>query len=222
MSDHDDPGPSESRRKLRGGKEPEIEPVIKKKPWLKKQAAKHTTRSATTLWLLGEPKSLKFWTDQTDTAGNILPAFPDMTGKQLPSLMEVMGHMAYLRQSNPKGPVYDLAIETCDTVCIYWRMAKIPVQELSSSKSKTYCAAYRLSQLWQEYQTLKNHRNRKSETDIQNRADMSFRLSMMFSMEHPNSKKMIMVDSSRQDIDKEMDIEFLEDQKFERKMVMGK
>ena len=40
-------------------------------------------------------------------------------------------------------------------------------------------------------------------------------------MDHPKAKEMIMADTSRTEIDKQMDVEFLEDQKFERKMVMG-
>ena len=130
-------------------------------------ASKPSTRSTIYLWLIEEPASLQFWLDQNDEDGKVLTPFPDMTGKQLPSLLDVMKHMAYLRHTMPKTSVYDLAIQTCDIVTVYWRMAKIPVQELSDSKRKTYCAAYRLSQLWQEYQTMKSHRNRKTEPEIQ-------------------------------------------------------
>ena len=81
-----------------------------------------------------------------------MPAFPDMTGKKLPTEMDVMRHMAHLRQFRPKTPVYDLALETCDVAAVYWKMGKIPVQELSGSKSKIYRGADRLANLWQEYQ----------------------------------------------------------------------
>ena len=114
---------------------------------MKKSSLKPSTRSSTFFWLLGEPENLQFWPDQKDEAG------VSMAGKQLHSMMDVMRHMAHLRHAFPKVSVYDLALETCHLVTVYWRMAKIHIQELSNSKKKTYCAAYRLSQLWQEYQT---------------------------------------------------------------------
>ena len=219
----DDPGEGStgSRSRTRSGKMTEQEPVIKERPYMKKASLKPSTRSSTFFWLLGEPENLQFWPDQKDEAGISMTSNPDMTGKQLPSLMDVMRHMAHLRHAFPKVSVYDLAVKTCDVVTVYWRMAKIPIQELSDSRTNTYCAAYRLSQLWQEYQTLKSHRNRKSEAEIQNRADMTYRLSLLFYLDHPKAKDIIMADSTRTDIDKQMDIEFLKDQKFERKMVMG-
>ena len=55
------------------------------------------------------------------------------------------------RDTMPKVPVCEISKQTCDVITVYWRMAKIPVLELSDTKKKTYCAAYRLSQLWQEY-----------------------------------------------------------------------
>ena len=144
-----------------------------------------------------------------------------MTGRKPPSLMDVMRHMAHLRDTMPKVSVYEISKQTCDVITVYWRMAKIPVQELSDTKKKTYCAAYRLSKLWQEYQTVKSHRNRKTESEIQKRADMTFQLSLLFCMAHPRVKEIIMADTTRTPFDKEMDIEFLKDQKFDRKMVMG-
>ena len=215
------PGSSESRTTLRSGKKPELHPILKERPYMKKTAQKPSTRSSTSCWLLGEPSTLQFWSDQVDSSGKAMTAFPDMTGKQLPSLMEVMRNMASLRQALPRVSVYDLAVQTCDVVTVYWRMAKIPIQELSDSKKKTYCAANRLSQLWQEYQTLKKHKNRNTEAEIQNRADMTYRLSLLFNMDHPKAKEIIMADTTRTEIDKQRDIEFLDDQKFERKMVMG-
>ena len=50
---------------------------------------------------------------------------------------------------------------------------------------------------------------------------MTFRLSLLFHLAHPRAKEIIQADTSRTNIDKEMDIEFLNDQKFDRKMVMG-
>ena len=141
MSGPDDPGTGGSRTTLRSGKKAELQPVIKERPYGKMSASKPSTRSTTSLWLIGEPASLQFWLDQNDEDGKVLTPFPDMTGKQLPSLLDVMKHMAYLRHTMPKTSVYDLAIQTCDIVTVYWRMAKIPVQELSDSKNKTYCAA---------------------------------------------------------------------------------
>ena len=221
MSGPEDPGAGGSRTTLRSGKKAELQPVIKERPYGKKSSSKPSTRSTTSLWLIGEPTSLQFWLDHTDEEGKVLTPFPNMTGKQLPSLLDVMKHMAYLRHTMPKISVYELAIQTCDIVTVYWRMAKIPVQELSDSKEKTYCAAYRLSKLWQEYQTLKSHRNRKTEPEIQKRADMTFRLSWLFHLAHPKAKEIIQADTSRTNIDKEMDLEFLNDQSFDRKMVMG-
>ena len=60
---------------------------------------------------MGEPESLQFWAEQKDEAGVSMTAYPDMSGKQLPCLMEVMRHMAHLRHALPKVSVYDLAVK---------------------------------------------------------------------------------------------------------------
>ena len=93
MSDPD-PIAGGSRTTLRSGKLTEQHPVIKEKPYLKK-SAQPSTRSKTILWLIGEPASLQFWVDLKDTEGNSLTPYPDMTGRKLPSLMDVMRHMAH-------------------------------------------------------------------------------------------------------------------------------
>ena len=71
-------------------------------------------------------------------------------------------------------------------------------------------------------QILKKRKDRKTNTNIQNRADMAYRLSLLFRLDHPQAVDIIMRDTSRTDIDKEMDVEFLNDQIEERKMIMGK
>ena len=153
MADPELPGEG-VRKTLRSGKMAASKPSIKQRPQTTKGSSKPSTRNTTAFWLLGEPVSMKFWSDETDEEGNILPAFPDMTGKKLPTEMDAMRHMAYLRQFRPKTPVYELALETCDVAAVYWKMAKIPVQELSDKKAKLYYGADRLSNLWQEYQVL--------------------------------------------------------------------
>ena len=71
-------------------------------------------------------------------------------------------------------------------------------------------------------QILKKRQDRKTNTNIQNSADMAYRLSLLFRLDHPQAVDIIMRDTSRTDIDKEMDVEFLNDQIEERKMIMGK
>ena len=143
-----------SKKTLRSGKVTKSEPQIKLRPEMTKSKKKPMTRSSTAYWLLGEPASLKFWEVPHDSEGNVLPVSPDMTGKMLPTVLEVMRHMAFLRLDNPRAPVYQLALETCEIVSVYWNMAKIPVQELSEKKNKNYKAADKLSNLWQEYQVV--------------------------------------------------------------------
>ena len=105
-----------SKKTLRSGKVTKSEPQIKLRPEMTKSKKKPMTRSSTTYWLLGEPASLKFWEVPHDSEGNALPVSPDMTGKQLPTVMEVMKHLASLRLDRPKVPVYELSLETCDIV----------------------------------------------------------------------------------------------------------
>ena len=143
------------KKTLRSGKMTEEMPAVKERAKLKKP--QRATRSTTTFWLIGEAENLKFWSDTRDVEGNLIPACPDMTGKQLPTVMEAMRHMAYLRlNDHPKAPVFELALETCSTISVYWNMAKIPIQEVSDRKHKMYRAADKLSNLWQEYQVLKH------------------------------------------------------------------
>ena len=117
MSGPDDPGTGGSRTTLRSGKKAELQSVIKERPYVKISASKPSTRSTTSLWLIEEPASLQFWLDQNDEDGKVLTPFPDMTGKQLPSLLDVRKHMAYLRHTMPKSSVYDLAIHV--TLSLY-------------------------------------------------------------------------------------------------------
>ena len=91
-----DPG-SGNKKTMRSGKVTKSEPQIKLRPKMKKSVKKPMTRSSTTQWLLGEPASLKFWDATHDSEGNLLPVSPDMTGKMLPTVLEVMRHMAFLR-----------------------------------------------------------------------------------------------------------------------------
>ena len=53
------------------------------------QCAMATTSKDAAYWMLGEPDSLKFWSDsaQTDQDGRSIPACQEMSGKDAPYLM---------------------------------------------------------------------------------------------------------------------------------------
>ena len=105
------------------------------------------TRQDTGYWLLGDPESLKFWTDdaQTDDEGKPVP---DMIGKMLPTKIQALKHIAYLKQDNPTDTLTDMALETVDTTMdVYWRMGKIPTQEMKRAPKFKVKAAERLANL---------------------------------------------------------------------------
>ena len=74
-----------------------------------------------------------------------------MSGKQLPTKMDALKHMAFLQQNKPKSAVMDLALETVDIIEVYWKMAKIPTQESTKGPMQKVYAAKRLRDLWMEY-----------------------------------------------------------------------
>ena len=108
---------------------------------------KVTTRSDTSMWLLGQIESLQFW----PTSDNLTDDVPDMTGRQLPTVLSALKHVAYLRHIYPKRPIRGIAQDTCEVISIYWKMAKIPVQEISDTKAKFYYAADRLTKCWSQF-----------------------------------------------------------------------
>ena len=90
------------------------------------------TRKDTAYWMLGEPESLRFWTGdaEVDGEGNPIPACPDMKGKMLPTQLQALQHMAYMKETNRSESLVDIALETVAMVEVYWRMGKIPTQEM--------------------------------------------------------------------------------------------
>ena len=182
-----------------------------------------TTRQDTAYWLLGDPESLKFWTDdaQTDEEGRSIPPCPDMTGKMLPTHLQALKHIAYLKQDNPMKTIINIALETVATVEVYWRMGKIPTQEMTKGDRFKIKAAERLMNLWKKYLILKKSRDRQTGAVIKARADFQKLISQLYPLDHPNAKELIMEDEARTKADKEMDCNFLDDQYRARKMVMG-
>ena len=98
-----------------------------------------TTRQDTAYWLLGDPESLEFWTDddQKDEEGRSIPPCPDMTGKMLPTKLQALKHITYLKQAKPMNSIIDVALETVDTVEVYWRMGKVTIQEITTLNGET-------------------------------------------------------------------------------------
>jgi hypothetical protein len=179
------------------------------------------TRSKTCCPILGHPKSLKFWNDKTDAEGNILLSSPNMSGKQLPTQMAVMKHIAFLKKSSPNGKISDLASETCNLVSIYWKLANIPVQDFSKKKCKMYRAIERLQKLWKEYQIVKDRFKRGNNSDQEAKDKFLQRLSALFDISHADVESEINKDTTRSKEDKQTDIQFYHDQNDERKLVMG-
>ena len=182
------------------------------------------TRKYTAFWLLGDPESLKFWPDsaETDEDGKPVPACPDVSGKMLPTQLQALKHIAYLKEDKPKASIIDIALETVATVEVYWKMGKIPTQEMTKGPKSKIKAAERLCNLWKKYLLLKKWRDRKTDAAIKTRTEFKQQISKLFPLDHPHAKDLIMADLARTDADKEMDCAFLDDQYKARKMVMGK
>ena len=104
------------------------------------------------MFLLGEPKSLKFWEDEKDEEGNQIAPSPSMQGKQLPTQIDALRNIAFLQQTKKKSSIQDLALETVDTIDVYWKMGKIPTQESTKGPMRKVVAAKRLRNTWLEYQ----------------------------------------------------------------------
>ena len=110
------------------------------------------TRKYTAFWLLGDPESLKFWPDsaETDEDGKPVPACPDVSGKMLPTQLQALKHIAYLKEDKPKASIIDIALETVATVEVYWKMGKIPTQEMTKGPKSKIKAAEHFCNLWKK------------------------------------------------------------------------
>ena len=64
------------------------------------QCAMATTSDDSAYWMLGEPDSLKFWSDsaQTDQDERSIAACPDMSGNMLPTQAQALRHITYIKQ----------------------------------------------------------------------------------------------------------------------------
>ena len=140
--------------------------------------SKYQTRASTAWWLIGEPVSLKYWSEtQCDDEGN---AIPDVTGKKLPTILQALKHLAFLKLDNPKVSVIDLALETVDVIEVYWRMAKIPTQERTKGPKQKIYAGKRLANIWSEYLLIKKMKDRKTEAALNSRLKFHEKICKLF------------------------------------------
>ena len=142
------------------------------------------TRNGTAFWLLGDPESLKFWPDsaEIDEDGRPVAACPDVSGKMLPTQLQALSHITYLKESKPKVSIIDITLETVATIEVYWRMGKIPTQEMTKGP-RSKIKALSLCNLWKKYLLLKKCRDRKTEAAVKSRTEFKQQISKLFPLD---------------------------------------
>ena len=93
----------------------------------------------------------------------------DISGKVVTNKVQALKNIAKLKLDRPKEDGNDLALETQDTIEVYWKIGHIPTKE-EDPRSKVRAAGH-LCDLCYKYLLLKTNWDRQSEEAIKSRND---------------------------------------------------
>ncbi|KAG0700640.1 hypothetical protein GWK47_025517 [Chionoecetes opilio] len=130
------------------------------------------SRSATEVWLLGQPEPNPCW------------------GKQLPKNGQVLRRFFHFVRVQRKSVKEAASLVTAE-VAVVWEKARIPTQK------KSRCVE-RILRLYASWQNLDRSKKRSAEVDVENRRSFSLALMTLFDIGHADAFDLITVDEDRQ------------------------
>ena len=139
--------------------------------------------------------------------------------KQLPTKEETLKLFLYLRHEvglkNRSIDRKDLIKAVSDSIQAYWEMAHLPTITPNNIQ-------IRIEKLITEYHKLMKDLNRQSEKNIEDRKKFVERSKSLFDIASKEIFKKVTTDRFRRSLDiVDEDLKFYEDQKTERKMIIG-
>ncbi|KAG0728413.1 hypothetical protein GWK47_032521 [Chionoecetes opilio] len=130
------------------------------------------SRSATEVWLLGQPEPNPCW------------------GKQLPKNGQMLRRFFHFVRVQRKSVKEAASLVTAE-VAVVWEKARIPTQK------KSRCVE-RILRLYASWQNLDRSKKRSAEVDVENRRSFSLALMTLFDIGHADAFDLITVDEDRQ------------------------